>query len=185
MVVYKNYIFIICSCLTIVSCCYNGKYSANGLPRKKVKEFPDKNISIENIDTLSIYKLKINFAINGQTNQYIYFEKEDDNTYPYVSYLKFYKNNKLGLFIIPKADTLKLSREYFNPSKAKMGYYYISNKSIKTKISTIGDCSLYISKKNGTINGDSIIIKDNSNHGNIYLKQNIPKEYLENWKPDW
>ena len=80
---------------------------------------------------------------------------------------------------------LKLSREYFNPSKAKMGYYYINDKSIKTKISTIGDCTLYISKQIGIIKGDSIIIKDKYSHGSIYVKQNIPKEYLENWKPDW
>ena len=181
----KNCLFIISLPLFFVSCCYNGIYSENGLPRKKIKQFRDSSISIENIDTLSIYKSKINFAKNELTDQYIYFEKEDDNTYPYVGYLKFYKDNKLGLFIIPKADTLKLTREYFNPSKAKMGYYYISGKSIKTKISTIGDCSLFISKKSGVINGDSIVLKNNSNHGNIYLKQRIPIEYLENWKPDW
>lgn len=185
MTLYRNYILTIFLYLAMVSCCYKGIYSENGLPRKKIKAFPEQNISIENIDTLAIYKTKINFAINKMSKEYIYFEKEDDNTYPYVGYLKFYKNNKLGLFIIPKADSLNLSREYFNPSKAKMGYYHISGKKIKTKISTIGDCSLYISKQSGIIKGDSIIIMNNTNHGNIYLKKSIPKEYLENWKPDW
>lgn len=179
-------IFLICiPSFLLIGCVYRGIISENGLPRRKIKEFREKNVSVNNIDTLALYKTKIYFGQNSITKEYVYYQKEDDNTYPYVGFLKFYPNNKLGLFIILKSDTIRLCRNLFNPSLAKMGYYFVDGKTIKTKISTIGDGTLYISKDKGEIKGDTIILKDKNYSGKIYVKQKIPVEYLANWKPDW
>jgi len=170
--------------MLLIGCCYNGKVSEYGLPRRDIKKL-EKPILYEKIDTLALYKLTSSFHINYLTNEYSYFEKNDDNVYPSTSYLKFYPNGKLGLFIIPKSDTLKLERSFFDPQRAKMGYYYIKDNVIKTRISTIGDCSLYLSNKKGEIKGDKIILKDKRGYGNIYIKKDVPKIVLENWKTDW
>jgi hypothetical protein len=175
------YIFLLS---TFLGCCYNGKVSEYGLPRKEIRRLKP-SITYVKIDTLSLYKAVISFHFNNLSNEYTYFEKNDNNSYSYTSYLKFYPEGKVGLFIIPKADTLQLERYLFNPSRAKMGYYWIEGASIRTRISTIGDCSLYISNKKGTIKGDSINLQDNTHHGNIYIKKQVSSELLKNWKPDW
>ena len=182
---YKN-IFLLCSLsVLLISCCYNGLYSKNGHCRKKIHDYKLKNTKIDNIDTLAVYKEKINFAINSITKEYVFFEKNDDNSYPYVSYLKFYSNNKVGIFSIAKSDTLKLTREYFNPSKATMGYYFIEGNKMKIKFSIVFQCSHQILRKKATINKDSITTLQSGHSGTIYEKLNIPIAYLENWKPDW
>ena len=182
---YKN-IFLLCSLsVLLISCCYNGLYSKNGHCRKKIHDYKLKNTKIDNIDTLAVYKEKINFAINSITKEYVFFEKNDDNSYPYVSYLKFYSNNKVGIFSIAKSDTLKLTREYFNPSKATMGYYFIEGNKMKIKFSIVFYCIYQILRKKATINKDSITTLQSGHSGTIYEKLNIPIAYLENWKPDW
>jgi hypothetical protein len=180
----KRILHVLLFSIITSGCCYKGIKSAYGLPRKKIARLSD-HFSHEKIDTLALYKLQINYAYNKMSKEYIYFEKDNNNSYPYTSYLKFYKNGKLGLFILPKTDTLHLERTFFDPQKAKMGYFEIQGQSIKTKISTIGDCSLFISNKKGEIKGDSIKLEGKNNHGNIYIKVNVPKNILENWKPDW
>jgi len=166
------------------SCCYNGMVSEFGLPRKrinKLKPFMANNI----IDTLALYKLSISYSINNISGEYVYFEKNADNSYPYISYMKFYPNGKLGLFVIRKTDTLNFERSFFDPRRAKMGYYWLEENILKTKISTIGDCSLYISNKKGVVIGDTIKLENHYKYGEIYIKKRVPKEFLENWKPDW
>jgi len=170
--------------IILTGCCYNGKVSDYGLPRREIKKL-DRTILYGAIDTLALYKLTNSFHFNSLSKEYTFLEKDIYNSYPNASYLKFYPNGKLGLFIIPKTDTLKLERSFFDPQRAKMGYYYINGNSIKTRISAIGDCSLYLSNKKGTIENDKILINDNSGHGNIYIKKEVPKVILENWKPDW
>jgi hypothetical protein len=182
---YKYIFFLIVINLLFVGCCYNGIYSENGLCRRKINDYKLKNTSLENIDTLAVYKEKINFALNSITKEYVYFEKNEENTYPYVSYLKFYPNNKVGLFSIAKSDTLKLTREHFNPSKATMGYYFVEDNKIRIKFSIVFQCSHQVLREKGIINKDSITTLQSGHSGTIYVKRNVETEYLKNWKPDW
>lgn len=178
----KKIIFILF--LTLISCKYNGVVSEYGLPRKKINFF-SQSIYSKKIDTLSIYKNILNYKYNKQDKSYDYFEKTTTNSYKYVSYLKFYANGKLGLFIIPKKDTLKLERSFFNPKKAKMGYYEVNENLIKTRNSTIGGVSFFIVNQHGVINGDSIKLIDKNQGVNIYIKKEVSKQLLNDWKPDW
>jgi hypothetical protein len=182
---YKNIFLLFSLTFLFISCCYNGLYSKNGSSRRKINDYKLKNEKIDNIDTLAVYKEKINFAINTITKEYVFFEKNDDNSYPYVSYLKFYSNNKIGIFRIAKSDTLKLTREHFDPSRATMGYYFIEGNKMKIKFSIVFQCSHQILREKGTINKDSITTIQSGHSGTIYVKRNIPRAYLENWKPDW
>lgn len=179
----RNIIFVVIF-MIITGCCYSGKVSKYGLPRKEIKKINGVS-DYSKIDTTSIYKLEIDFAYNKLEKEYVYYEKSDNNTYPYSSFLKFYSNGKLGLFVIPKEEISKLNREHFNPERAKMGYYFVSGNLIKTRISTIGDSGLYISNKNGFIQNDSITIQDKNNYGGVYVKKIIDKNLLKIWKPDW
>lgn len=164
----------------ISSCCYTGRYSEYGYPRKSISSYKQLNNSTAKIDTTIIYKLDASF-INTVSN---YYKKEDESEYPNFIYLKYYAKNKVGLFIIDKLKVLE--RDDFNPKKAKMGYFFeYENGNIKQKISTIGDCTLYISKHMGYTNNDSIVFIDKNLYGDIYKKVQLPKEFLENWQPDW
>ncbi len=100
---------IICVIGILILCvsCYIGKKTIYGLPRKKIS-IPKGDISIISVDTNALYKMVINFRYDKLLNNYSYHQKVDDHYYPYVSYLKFYNDGKLGLFIIPKKDTAKL-----------------------------------------------------------------------------
>ncbi len=167
------------------SCCYIGKRTVYGLPRKHISSLSDKEIDYKDIDTTAIYKLVINYHYNKYNKQYFYYERADDNSYPYVSYLKFYSDGKLSLFVIPKKDTINLTKDTFNPLKAKMGYYSVADGVIKTRIATIGDCSLYISNKHGYIVNDSLKLEEKEHHGSIFIKKVVSKELLKGWSPDW
>ncbi len=168
----------------LFSCCYSGIVSEYGLPRREIPKFKNESNVIYDIDTMAVYKLDAIFIYNSSLKKYSRYDKEDQSTYTYFSYSKYYSNGKLGLFIIEKNKTLK--REDFNPQKAKMGYFSEYEKGkIKQKISTIGDCTLYISEKNGTVEKDSIVLYDKNSFGYVYKKIKVPQEYLQNWKPDW
>lgn len=178
----KNLLFLILMCITIYGCSYSGPISAYGLPRKKIKELRYYDSS-KNIDTLSVYKIIYSAAYNKDLNKYTHYLVDD---YPYTSFLKFYPEGKLGLFVISDCDVDQMNRETFNPSKAKMGYYSFNNDILKTRISTIGDSYLYISNEIGSIQGDTIFLHNRANlHAAISVKQNINIEFLKNWKPDW
>ena len=58
-------------------------------------------------------------------------------------------SRKITLYKIKKTPLKR--RCFFNTQKAKMGYYYIEGNKIKTKISTIGNATLHISRKKGFI----------------------------------
>jgi hypothetical protein len=180
----KRISILIISTFIITSCCYWGKTTEYGLPRRNIKGL-GLTISYTGIDTMALYKSVYNFQYNTSTKKYSYLENEDDNTYPYISYMKFYSEGKFGLFVIPKRDTLDLKREFFNPLKAKMGYFTQDGTLLKTKLATIGDCTLYISKKSGSVNGDTIVLQDKRYHGSIYVKRQVSEELLKGWKPDW
>lgn len=171
--------------LTVSGCCYNGKLSDYGLPRKAITKLKNSTIDYSKIDTMALYKAEAGFNINSLTKEYTYYEKDVNNSYPYVSYLKFYQDGKLGVFIIPKTDTLALQRDFFNPVKAKMGYYNMNGKVLKIRIATIGDCTLYISDSEGTIQNDTLKMLNKNYSGKIYKKVTVPKSLLEKWKPDW
>ena len=167
------------------SCCYVGKRTMYGLPRKNIAPLKGDKISYKDIDTNAIYKLVIDYHYNTSLKQYSYYERADDNTYPYISYLKFYSNRKLGLFVILKKDTMNLNRDVFNPLKAKMGYYSVTNNVLRTRIATIGDCSLYVSNEKGYIRNDTLMLEEKHHHGSISIKKEVPGEILKNWTPDW
>ena len=152
--------------------------------RRKIRPLPE-NTDYSKIDTMALYKLDSYYFYNSLEKKINDFTKKENDSYPYISYLKFYSKGKLGLFVISKQDTLNLQRCFFNPQKAKMGYYYIEGNKIKTKISTIGNATLHISRKKGFIYNDSIDIRHHNFYGNIFIKRNVPKELLEGWEPDW
>lgn len=135
----------------VSGCCYIGKRTMYGLPRKRIQPLKGGNISDKYIDTTVLYKLAISYHYNTSLKKYSYFEAGNNISYPYISYLKFYSNGKLGLFVIPKNDTNNLTKDTFNPLKAKMGYYIFKNNVLSTKIATIGNCSLYISVKSSIL----------------------------------
>lgn len=170
--------------VSAVSCYYTGVRSEYGLPRRKIKPLPE-NTDYSKIDTNALYVPYAYYFKNTITREAIEFYKEKDDTYPYIGFLKFYSKGKLGLFIIPKADTLHMQRCFFDPKKAKMGYYHIEGEKIRTKISIIGDATLYISNKKGRIYGDTIELSSKNYYYQIYIKKKIPIQLLENWKPDW
>jgi len=107
----------------------------------------------------------VNYSFNPNTKECNYYEKDEINTFPNTSYLKFYPNNKIGYCTIAKSDTMNLSRNHFNPQNAKMGYYYLDRDKIKIKTSFIGQCELVIHKSQGKIVGDSIIQTDKQMSG--------------------
>jgi hypothetical protein len=179
----KKTLVVAISFIIFYSCCYTGRKSEFGLPRNDIKRL-DIPLSYEFIDTIAVYKLVADCFYNKSLKKVILFKNQHEN-YPYTSYLKFYRNGKLGLFIIPKEDTINLTKKHFNPEKAKMGYYFIEDNKIKTRISTIGDCALYIANDKGTIVGDSITLLNKNGIGNIFVKRKVPKEILEGWTPDW
>lgn len=180
-VLLKVTIYIKCIVL-LESCCYSGITSEYGLPRKIISKY-NKN-TIVNIDTMAVYKYYAYFKYSKSDTKIMYYNKEENSKYPYISYLKYYSNGKVGLFVIPKTEVL--NRELFNPKRAKMGYYYQYNTdNIRQKISTIGDCSLYISEKEGYVKGDSIVLFDKYGHSSVYKKINISEENILNWNPDW
>lgn len=180
----KKCIYVILVVL-ISSCCYMGKKTIYGLPRKNITSLSRGEINYRDIDTTALYKLYIVYYYNKYKKQYFYYEKADDNPYPYISYLKFYSDGKLGLFVIPRKDTSNLTRDTFNPLKAKMGYYSNIDNVLHIKIITIGDCSLYINNEKGYINSDTVRMENKQHYGNIFIKKLVPREFLRDWSPDW
>ena len=180
----RKIIILLILFVSTTACWYIGKTSEYGLPRRKIRPLPE-NTDYSKIDTMALYKLDSYYFYNSLEKKINDFTKKENDSYPYVSYLKFYSKGKLGLFVISKQDTLNLQRYFFNPQKAKMGYYYIEGNKIKTKISTIGNATLHISRKKGFIYNDSIDIRHHNFYGNIFIKRNVPKELLEGWEPDW
>lgn len=177
-------ILIIIIATLICGCCYSGPKSIYGLPRKKIEAFKEFENYNDVIDTTALYKLEINYFYNSSLKKYTYYEKEKDIEYSYASYLKFYDKGKMGVFIILKKDTAKLNRSFFEPAKAKMGYYKVDKLGkVYYRISTIGDCSLYISNKTGYVKRDSLFLQDH--YGGIYVKKKVPENWLKNWNPDW
>jgi hypothetical protein len=168
-----------------------GKRTIYGLPRKNISRL--KGGDTNYIDTTVLYKAAIAYLSNhspskqySHYNRYSYYEREDYNSYPYISYFKFYGNGKLGLFFILKKDTANLTRDDFNPLKAEMGYYTVNGNIVKTRISTIGAyCTLHISNEKGYIKDDTLSLENKNHHETIYLKKIVPNELLENWSPDW
>jgi len=176
-----GWLFIV---LLLNACCYTGSRTSFGLPRKKNVILDGSANSYALLDTSVLYKGSASFFYNTSLRRHTNYEKDDHHYYPYVSYLKFYSGGKVGLFIIAKKDTVSLNGEYFNPERAKMGYYQADKEGgLKVWILTIGDCNLFVSKEKGFVTRDSLVLE--RNFGRIYKKKKVPKEWLENWKPDW
>ena len=168
----------------MVGCFYTGPSSEYGLPRRKIRPLPQ-NTDYSLIDTNAVYIPYAYYFRNDITKDIISFQYQKEETYPYIGYLKFYSKGKLGLFVIHKEDTLQMERCLFNPKKAKMGYYYIEGDKIRTRISTIGDATLYIGNQKGRIYNDTIEVSNKNHFYTIYVKKKIPIEFIENWSPDW
>jgi hypothetical protein len=171
--------------LVISSCCYTGKVTMYGLARKNVSLLKGGDVTYKYVDTTVLYKATFDFYPNiFNRNKYDY-DLVNNNSYPYVAYYKFYGNGKLGLFIILKKDTMNLTRDDFNPLKAKMGYYSVTDKLIKTKIESVNDCTLHLINERGYISNDTLSLEHKNHYGHICLKEIVPDELLKNWSPDW
>ena len=157
----RKIIILLILFVSTTACWYIGKTSEYGLPRRKIRPLPE-NTDYSKIDTMALYKLDSYYFYNSLEKKINDFTKKENDSYPYISYLKFYSKGKLGLFVIS-----------------------IEGNKIKTKISTIGNATLHISRKKGFIYNDSIDIRHHNFYGNIFIKRNVPKELLEGWEPDW
>lgn len=175
--------FGLLAALLLASCCYTGLRSSEGLPRARMKSFGEYGYA--GIDTNAVYRVFENLHRNTQTGRIISRERAADNSYPYVSYLKFYPKGKFGLFVIPKGDIAALRRDHFDPRKAKMGYFGSDGDRLVTRLSTLGDCSLQISESKGKVTGDTLILFKKDGHGNVYLRQQVDPGLLQGWAPDW
>lgn len=187
----KNHlvIFILVSCtLMLQSCfCYKGSSTEYGQPRKEiiVKNQQFDITLLKEIDTLAVYEL-ITYIRND--NVYVV-----DNSRG-KSYFRFYSNGKFGAFglgydsdefkLIPD---YKISREDFNPLHSQMGYYFTKNNKIYTKRLTMNQCQIQVYESELVIKENIIeeISLQQKRSKNIYVKRSIPKEFLENWQPDW
>jgi len=158
-----------------------GKRTAYGLPRKNIKPLIVGDIRTSNIDSNALYKAIINFR---DIKDDYFYERVDDNPYPYVSYLKFYSNGKLGLFIVSKKDTLNLKRELFNPQQAKMGYYSITGEELTIKLAFLGDGAVIVRREKGYARNDTLLLKDKNRWGTIYIRKHVPPGLIDNWTPD-
>ncbi|MEO6672652.1 MAG: hypothetical protein ABIN93_04420 [Ginsengibacter sp.] len=156
-----------------------------GLPRKNISLLKGGDRTYNYVDTNALYKLTINYLYNRGSKRYSYYERSDNNSYPYTSYYKFYSNGKVGLFVIAKKDTMNLTRNAFNPLNAKMGYYSVTGNAIKTKLETVNDCMFHLINERGHIGSDTLTLEDKNHHGNIYIKNMVPNELLKDWSPDW
>lgn len=177
-----KYIYVIIILATCSGCWYMGKKTSYGLPRKNIKPLAVGDISSTNIDTSAIYKAVVSFK---DTKHHYYYEKEADNPYRSDSYLKFYNNGKLGLFIIRKEDSSNLKRELFNPLQATMGYYSIKGEAMTTKHAFLGDGGIIVSKMKGYARNDTLLLRDKNSRGTIYIKKYVPPGLVDNWTPDW
>jgi hypothetical protein len=178
---------LICLLVLLLSmgCFYTGKRTTYGLPRRKLSIIKGENSPYNYVDTNVLYKAVISFQYNTSLKKNSYYEQFDSNPYPYASYLKFYSNGKLGLFVIHRNDTVNLTKDNFNPLKAKMGYFGVNNKVIFTKIATMGDGTLYISNEKGYIKNDTLSLEDKNHHVTLYVKSVVSPELFKNWIPDW
>ncbi|MGY0408206.1 MAG: hypothetical protein ACWIPJ_07620 [Polaribacter sp.] len=166
--------------------CYKGPKTEHGQPRKeiKIKNTFNKNI-FEVIDTLAIY----------ENITYI----QNENVYPVENSrgkfnLRFYNNGKFGAFSIgfdnknfKLIPNYKVSRKDFDPLKSQMGYYYSQNDKIYLKRLIINQCQIDVYESEIIVDGDTITQINLREKGSktVYVKRKVPKEFLENWKPDW
>jgi hypothetical protein len=184
-------LLFLCFFITFLnSCCITGKKNEFGYLRSTISEDKIfKDFKQVQIDTNHIYSLRYNFS-----NSFI----ESADTLKYgVSYLKFYQNGRGAKFTaigeinnsINQIKDYKTNRIDFDPNaKAKMGYVVKNHNKLYYYSLGTRECSKYWYISELEIYKDSIIMfhDHNKKNGSIWIKEySIPKEYLENWKPDW
>jgi hypothetical protein len=168
--------------LNLLSSCYfrnqHDIIRANSISIKPVENFNDINI-----DENAIYSYYATFykTDNGIEHYRIMYGLIDSVSSPL---LRFYSEGKVSLF---NHSSLPFSHNFFNPKDSYMGYYGKNkNNELIMKILFKGDGNGYIEKSKFYIYNDSIVeINVIDNWGSVYKKIDVPKEYLDGWKPDW
>lgn len=167
-------LLIFLSCTTIKNEYGRTRYELNDFSFK-----PNESTIIYSIiDTSLFYKLELNEElIRSRKNRYIDLEM--------IEGLKFYKNNRVAYFIKIKLDSINT----FNPKKAVMGLYQISNGNIEFEFIVRNPQSGKYLLKERVINNSKNnyclnVVVLNSKDTVKYNKISIPKEFLI-YKPDW
>jgi len=180
---------ILLICMILSACCPNYFINEMGAKRIDINRFSiDLNQdTISTIDTNAIYKKYSYFTLKKRNNikkGFRYYELANiDNSYPEV-YYKFYKGGKLSVFYIYHGASLE--RELFNPKLGGMGVYGYKNKVLMLETFIYLNGSISILPNRLIVRGDTIFeVEDYGYGGQQFIKQKVPKEWLENWKPDW
>jgi len=114
-------------------------------------------------------------------------------------FLKFYSNGLTrefkGVGYNNKAfkliENYKLSRKDFNPKNRTDGILFTKKGKLWYKQYTVLDCSARLIRYEMSVKGDTIIVEGNDpgwyihEKKYVYVKRNIPKEYLEGWYLNW
>lgn len=179
MVVFYRYMSLLC--LTLLGCksIYQHDKNECGTYRIKHKMLQVDNSFYKVCDTASVYQYDGEFTRDNSSS--IYYVKHD-----YKNFYKFYKNGKVGYFGID--DNEKLSMEKMNPCRFLNAYYgynkkknYILKRTVVSNSNDIFDVVFEIQFHKDTL---KIISKENRNDIKIFLRKEIPKEWLI-YKPDW
>lgn len=140
------------------------------------------NFVYENIDTTAVY-LETSIDSKSYTINAIL---DTVNVISLGNYLKFYKEGKVAFFQGAKIK----NKSDFNPKKATMGFYcFNENSKYMEFIFYHVQSGNFLSKRKIEVKGDTIKeykipSSTGGRHYRIYIKQNIPKEFLI-YKPDW
>lgn len=184
----KKYIKIIVF-FSFSCCCYNGKLTEYGHARiEKFKPYTKTEIDANiysDIDTLSIYEHIYDIYAGKIYERDSLIGRE---------FLRFYSMGKASSFISVGYDqtqfrnipNYEINKDDFNPLKSRQGYYYQKKNKLYLNHLIVRQCGVtgYLSEiivKKDTI----ILIPEELIIKHVYVKRNIPKDFLEGWKPDW
>lgn len=165
-------------CVSIVSCGYINEYGKRriGFHFEKIKPNSDP-LAYTIIDTSKLY-LKISL-INTFDNAYDSIANAYLKSNP--TYLKFYKNGRVGEFINIYVNDM----DDLNPKKANSHLYRYKkgkfNVQVYFKHPQCGEC--FIKQTLNKISNDTIQIMSGNNIA-TYVKMDIPKSYLK-YQPEW
>ncbi len=157
---------IIISLLIVFGCCF--PRLSREQYKRKLKPFtlqPNNNLEVfKKIDTLSAYKYLIT-----------------KNNLHYYSILKFYNNNRVGDFTL--FENISNNRETFNPINADLGIYMLKNDTLTIEWSMYRQGNANVFKHTYIYKNDTFFSNKSNQH--IIKNKEIPKEWLQRWKPDW
>jgi hypothetical protein len=169
--------------LVITGCCYNGLRNKEGYIR--VIEKNNYNVDPNTycyIDTTKIY-IETHLEIGGILR---------DTHNSQYHFIVFYSNGKFGSFIKSKKEInslFNLSRNDFNPEKARMGFYYFKENKLLMHYYTTNQCEKAKVRCIANFNSDTLSItflnESIKKNKAYFIKYDVLNEFLDGWKPDW